>query len=271
MISAFRYELTRLASLRSSRRIPIAGVVAAAACGAAAGLAVSAEAAPETVAMLRLVAAVPVLVAAVLVGAAASGHERHYGMRAVTLAIVPRRAWLALAKTTVTSTLAAVTGVLGSFAAAAAYSAAIAWAYAGDSTLIPGDAAAGPVVEGLAPAAAAAAAAGLFGLAVGWLATWYRTAVALAVGVVALAVPLAAGWLAELPGVATLLDSAETAVRDMPVVSTLLNPPVLTTWPPLQFHVHPSPPTSLPTTALLAAVALVGVVVGAVRWQRGAN
>lgn len=268
MISAFRYELIRLASLRSSRRIPAIAVAVAAGCGVASGLAVSAGAALETIALLRLVAAVPVLVAAVLMGAGASGHEQCYRMRCVTLAVVPRRAWLALAKTTVTAVVCALVGVVGSLAAVAAYAAAIGWAYAGDSSLIPTEAAAGPVVEGLAPAAAAAAAAGLFGLAVGWLTKWYRTAVALAVGVVALAVPLAAGWLVKLPGVATLLDSAESALRDIPVVSTLLNPPVLTAWPPLQSHLHPTPPTSLPSIALLAAVALVGVVAGAVRWQR---
>ncbi len=189
-------------------------------------------------------------------------------MRTVTLAIVPRRARLAVAKTAVTVVFSALTGVVGSLAAAAAYSLAIAWAYAGDNTLIPRDAAAGPVVEGLAPSAAAAAAAGLFGLAVGWLAVWYRTAVTVAVAVVALAVPLAAGGLAKMPGVATLLGSAESALRGAPFVSTLLNPKVLTAWPPLRSTLHPTPPTSLPTTALLAAVALVGVVFGAVRWQR---
>jgi len=36
----------------------------------------------------------------------------------------------------------------------------------------------------------------------------------------------------------------------------------------LRSTLHPTPPTSLPTTVLLAAVALVGVVFGAVRWQR---
>jgi len=268
MISASRYELVRLASLRSSRRMPLVAVGAAGACGLAAGLAVSAESAPETVALLRLIAAVPVLVVAVLVGAAASGHERHFGMRAVTLAVVPRRAWVALAKAAVTVMLCAVTGVAGSLVAAAAYAGAIAWAYAGDETLTPATAAAGPVVAGLAPAAAAAAAAGLFGLAVGWLATWYRTTVSIAVGVVALVVPLAAGWMVKLPGVSTLLDSAETTLRRTPGVSTLLNPPVLTAWPPLRTHLHPTPPTSLPTTALLAALAVIGVVAGAVRAQR---
>jgi hypothetical protein len=268
MIAAFRYELSRLASLRSTRLIPLSAVVAAAVCGAASALAVSADAAPETVALVRLAAALPVLIAAVLLGAAASGHERHYGIRAVTLAVVPRRARLAIAKTVGTVLFSGLIGVAGSLAATGAYSFAIAWAYAGDSTLIPADATAGPIVAGLAPSAAAAAAAGLFGLAVGWLAVWYRTAVALAVGVVALAVPLAAGWLAKLPGVATLLGSAESAVRGLPMVSTLLNPRVLTAWPPLQSHIHPTPPTSLPTTALLAAMALIGVVAGAVRWQR---
>ena len=268
MISAFRYELIRLATLRSSRRLPPAAVAAAGACGLAAGLAVSAGAAPETIALVRLGAAVPVLVVAVVVGAAASGHERHFWMRAVTLAVVPRRAWVALAKTVMTVVVCALTGVVGSLVAAAAYAGAISWAYAGDETLAPATAAAGPGVEGLAPAAAAAAAAGLFGLAVGWLATWYRTTVSVAVGVVALAVPLAAGWVAKLPGVSGLLDSADTALHDTPGVSTLLNPPVLTAWPQLRSHLHPTPPTSLPATALLAAIALIGVLVGVVRSQR---
>ena len=268
MISALRYELIRFATLRSSRRMPLVAVGAAGACGLAAGLAVSAEAAPETVALLRLVAAVPVLVVAVVLGAAASGHERHYGVRAVTLAVVPRRARVALAKSTVTVLVCAVTGIAGSLLAAAAYAGAMTWAYAGDETLTPAAAAAGPVVEGLAPAAAAAVAAGLFGLAVGWLATWYRTTVFIAVAVTALAVPLAAGWVAKLPGVSGLLASADTALRHTHGVSTLLNPPVLTVWPPLRSHLHPTPPTSLATTALLAAVALIGVVAGAIRAQR---
>jgi len=143
MIAALHYELRRLASLRSTRRVPSVAVAAAATFGVASALAVSAAAAPETVALLRLAATLPILVAAVLLGASASGHERYHSMRTVTLAIVPRRARLAVAKTAVTVVFSALTGVVGSLAAAAAYSLAIAWAYAGDNTLIPRDAAAG--------------------------------------------------------------------------------------------------------------------------------
>lgn len=220
-------------------------------------------------AVLRLAGTLPALAAAVVLGAAASGHERHYGMRYVTLAVVPRRAWLTVAKGTVTALLCALTGALVAVSAALGYALALAWAYAGDRTLIPDGAAADPVVQGVAPAAAAAVAAGFFGLAVGWLTAWYRASVAVAVGVVALAVPLAAGRLVGVPGLAKALADAERGLRGTPVLSSLLNPRVLTAWPPLKSGLHPIPPTSLAATALLAAVALVGIVAGAVRWQRG--
>jgi hypothetical protein len=271
MIAAFRYECRRLATLRSARRVPLAAVLTAAALGLTSALAVSAGAAPGTTSMLRVAASLPILIASILIGASCSGHERHFGMRTVTLAIVPRRARLAIAKATITVFQTAVLGVVGSVTAAGVYSVTIAWAYAGDSTLVPADAVPGPVAAGLAPAAAAAAAAGLLGLAVGWLATWYRTSVAIAVAVVALAMPVAAGWLVKIPDVANALDTAETSLRSTPVLDGLLNPSVLSVWPRLSHftsRLHPTPPTSLATTALLTAVALVALTVGAVRWQR---
>jgi hypothetical protein len=235
----------------------------------AAALAVSAGVSERVVALLRLAGTLPALAAAVLLGAAASGHERHYGMRYVTLAIVPRRVWLTVAKTTLTALLSALTGALVALSGALGYALALAWAYAGDRTLIPDGAAADPVVQGVAPAAAAAMAAGLLGLAVGWLTAWYRASVAVAVAVVALAVPLAAGRLVSgLPGIAKVLTHAEHSLRTTPVLSALLNPRVLTAWPPLRSGVHPIPPTSLAATALLATVALLGVAAGAAKWQR---
>jgi hypothetical protein len=90
------------------------------------------------------------------------------------------------------------------------------------------------------------------------------------VAVVALAVPLAAGRIVTgLPSIAKGLTDAEQSLRDIPVLSSLLNPRMLTAWPPLKSGVHPIPPTSLAATALLAAVALLAVAVGATRWQRG--
>ncbi|ACU76217.1 hypothetical protein Caci_7391 [Catenulispora acidiphila DSM 44928] len=270
MIAAFRYELRRLGSLRATRRVPGGAAVVAAAFGVAAALAVSAGASERAVALLRLAGTLPALVAAVVLGAAASGHERHYEMRYVTLAVVPRRAWLAVAKVTLTAFVSALTGALVALAAALGYALALAWAFAGDRTLIPDGAAADPILQGVAPAAAAATAAGLFGLAVGWLTAWYRASVAVAVAVVALAVPLAAGRLMSgLPAIAKALTDAEDSLRTTPVLSSLLNPRVLTAWPPLKSGMHPIPPTSLAATALLAAVALLGIVVGAMRWQRG--
>ncbi|MEY9858917.1 hypothetical protein ABH935_004540 [Catenulispora sp. GAS73] len=270
MIAAFRYELRRLGSLRATRRVPGGAAVAAAAFGVAAALAVSAGASERVVALLRLAGTLPALAAAVVLGAAASGHERHYAMRYVTLAVVPRRAWLTVAKTTLTALLSALSGALVALSAALGYALALAWAYAGDRTLIPDGAAADPVLQGVAPAAAAATAAGLFGLAVGWLTAWYRASVAVAVAVVALAVPLAAGrMLTGLPSVAKVLTDAEQSLRTTPVLSSLLNPRVLTAWPPLKSGMHPIPPTSLAATALLAAVALLAVGAGAARWQRG--
>ena len=269
MIAAFRFELRRAGSLRATRLVSGGAAVVAAAFGVAAALAVSAGASERVVALLRLAGTLPALVAAVVLGAAASGHERHYGMRYVTLAVVPRRGWLAVAKAAVAALLSALTGALVALAAALGYALALAWAYAGDRTLIPDGAAADPVLQGVAPAAAAATAAGLFGLAVGWLATWYRLSVAVAVAVVALAVPLAAGrLLTGVPGVAKALADAEQSLRTTPVLSSLLNPRVLTAWPPLKSGVHPIPPTSLAATALLAVVALLGVAACARRWQR---
>jgi len=270
MIAAFRYELRRLGSLRATRRVPGGAAVVAAAFGVAAALAVSAGASERAVALLRLAGTLPALAAAVVLGAAASGHERHYAMRYVTLAVVPRRAWVSVAKATLTALVSALTGAIVALAAALGYALALAWAYAGDRTLIPDGAAADPVLQGVAPAAAAATAAGLFGLAVGWLTAWYRASVALAVAVVALAVPLAAGrLLSGLPSLARALTDAEQSLRTTPVLSSLLNPRVLTAWPPLRSGVHPIPPTSLAATALLATVALLGMAAGAVRWQRG--
>lgn len=269
MIAAFRFEMRRLRSLRSTRRVPGVAAAVAAGLGVAAALAVSAGASEPVVALFRLAGTLPGLGAAVLIGAAASGHERHHEMRFVTLAVVPRRAWLTLAKTTLTMLLTALTGAVGALAAALGYALALAWAYAGDRTLIPDGAAADPVVQGVAPAAAAATAAGLLGLAVGWLARWYRTSVVVTVAVVALGLPLAAGrLLAGLPAVGDGLARAEQSLRDTPVLSALLNPRVLTAWPPLRSGLHPIPPTSLAATALLGAVALVGLVAGAVKWQR---
>lgn len=270
MIAAFRYELRRMGSLRATRRVPGGAALVAAAFGVAAALAVSAGASERAVALLRLAGVLPALAASVMLGAAASGHERHYAMRYVTLAVVPRRAWLTIAKATLISLLCAVTGALVALSAALGYALALAWAYAGDRTLIPEGAAADPVLQGVAPAAAAAVAAGLFGLAVGWLASWYRVSVLVAVAVVALAVPLAAGRLITgLPSIAKALADTEQSLRNIPVLSSLLNPRVLTAWPPLRSGMHPIPPTSLAATALLAAVALLAVVVGATRWQRG--
>ena len=270
MIGAFRYELRRLVSLRATRRVPTGAAVLAAVLGVAAALAVSAGASEPVVAVLRLAGTLPALAAAVLLGATASGHEERYAMRFVTLAVVPRRGRSALAKGTLTALLCALTGALVALCAAAGYTVALAWAYAGDRTLIPGGDAADPVLQGVAPAAAAASAAGLFGLAVGWLTEWYRTSVALAVVVAALAVPLIAGrLLTSLPGVAKILADAEKSLRDLPGLATFLNPRVLTTWPPLKSGLHPAPPTSLAATALLATMALLGVVAGAVKWQRG--
>ncbi|WP_194895778.1 hypothetical protein [Catenulispora pinisilvae] len=270
MIAAFRYELRRLGSLRATRRVPGGAAVVAAAFGVAAALAVSAGASERIVALLRLAGTLPALAAAVVIGAASSGHERHHEMRYVTLAVVPRRAWLTVAKATLTALLSALTGVLVALAAALGYALALAWAYAGDRTLIPDGAAADPVLQGVAPAAAAAMAAGLFGLAIGWLTAWYRVSVAVAVAVVALAVPVAAGrLLTGMPGVAKALTDAEQSLRNTPVLSSLLNPRVLTAWPPLKSGVHPLPPTSLAATALLATVALLGIAAGAMRWQRG--
>jgi hypothetical protein len=270
MIAAFRYELRRWGSLRAGRRVPGGAAVIAGVLGVSAALAVSAGASEAVVALFRLAGTLPALGAAVLIGAAASGHERHHGMRYVTLAVVPRRAWLALAKTTLTVLFSALTGALVALSAALGYALALAWAYAGDRTLIPDGAAADPVLQGVAPTAAAATAAGLFGLAVGWLTAWYRTSVVVAVAVVALGTPLAAGRLvAALPGIADAFGNAEQSLRDTPVLSALLNPRVLTAWPPLKSGVHPIPPTSLAATTLLAAVALLGIVAGAVKWQRG--
>jgi hypothetical protein len=269
MIAAFRYELRRLASLRATRRVPAAAAALAAAFGVAAALAVSAGAGDRVVALFRLAGTLPALAAAVVIGAAASGHERHHSMRFVTLAVVPRRAWLTLAKTTFTVLLSAVTGALVALAAALAYALALAWAYAGDRTLIPDGSAADPVWQGVAPAAAAATAAGLLGLAVGWLARWYRASVVVTVAVVVLGTPLAAGHLLSLvPAFGDGLARAEHSLRHTPVLSALLNPPVLTAWPPLRSGLHPIPPTSLAATVLLAAVALLGLVGGAVKWQR---
>jgi hypothetical protein len=270
MIAAFRYEIRRLGSLRATRRVPGGAALVAAAFGVAAALAVSAGASERVVALLRLAGTLPALAAAVVLGAAASGHERHHAMRFVTLAVVPRRAWLTVAKATLTALVSALTGALVALAAALGYALALAWAYAGDRALIPDGAAADPVLQGVAPAAAAAAAAGLFGLAVGWLTAWYRLSVAVAVAVVVLAVPLAAGRLVTgLPSVAKALTDAEESLRTTPVLSSLLNPRVLTAWPPLKSGVHPIPPTSLAATALLAALALLSVAAGATRWQRG--
>lgn len=269
MIAAFRFELRRLGSLRATRRVPGGAAVVAAGFGVAAALAVSAGTSERVVALLRLAGVLPALAAAVVLGAAASGHERHYAMRYVTLAVVPRRAWLAVAKTTLTAFLSALTGALVALSAALGYALALAWAYAGDRALIPDGAGADPVLQGVAPAAAAAAAAGLLGLAVGWLTAWYRASVAVAVAAVVLAVPLAAGVLVRrLPGIARVLTHAEHSLVTTPVLSSLLNPRVLTAWPPLRSGVHPIPPTSLAATALLAAVALLGVAAGAARWQR---
>lgn len=270
MIAAFRYELRRMGSLRASRRVPGGAALVAAAFGVAAALAVSAGASERVVALLRLAAVLPALVAAVVLGAAASGHERHYAMRDVTLAIVPRRAWLSVAKATLVAFLSVLTGAVVALSAALGYALALAWAYAGDRTLIPDGATADPVLQGVAPTAAAAMAAGLFGLAVGWLAVWYRASVAVAVAVVALALPLAAGRLVSgLPAIAKALTGTEESLRDVPVLSSLLNPRVLTAWPPLKSGLHPIPPTSLAATALLGAVALLGMAVGAAKWQRG--
>ncbi|GAA2001791.1 hypothetical protein [Catenulispora subtropica] len=270
MIAAFRYELRRLGSLRATRRVPMVAAAVAAGLGVAAALAVSAGAAERVVAMFRLAGTLPALVAAVVIGASASGHERHYRMRYVTLAVVPRRAWLTLAKSTFTILLSALTGALVALAAALGYALALAWAYAGDRTLIPDGAAADPVLQGVAPAAAAATAAGLLGLAVGWLTSWYHASVLVAAAFVVVGTPLAAGRLVtELPAVGDGLARAEQSLRDTPVLSALLNPRVLTAWPPLRSGLHPIPPTSLAATALLAAVALLGLVAGAVKWQRG--
>lgn len=269
MIAAFRYEMRRLGSLRATWRVLGVAAAVAAGLGLAAALAVSAGASERVVALFRLGGTLPALGAAVVLGAAASGHERHYGMRYVTLAVVPRRAWLTVAKTTVTALLCALTGAVVALSAALAYALALAWAYAGDRTLIPDGAAAEPVLQGVAPAAAAATAAGVFGLAVGWLTRWYRTSVVVAVAVVGLGLPLAAGrLLTGLPAVSDGLARTEQSLRDTPVLSALLNPRVLTAWPPLRSGLHPIPPTSLAATTLLAAVALVGLVAGAVKWQR---
>jgi hypothetical protein len=277
MIAAFRYELRRLATLRSSRRIPVVAILLAAGCGMASALAVSADSDPRTASALRLAAAVPILVAAALLGTASSGHEYRYAMRSVTLAVVPRRTRLAIAKAAVIAAYTAPIGALASVATAEMYSLGIDWAYAGDYTLVPADAIPAAITAGLVPAAAAAVAAGLLGLAIGWLIRWYRTAVTAAVAVVAFAVPIAAGWLARLPGVADALGTAEDSLRTTPTLDGLLNPQVLAAWPNLPrlatgLHVaefHATPPTSLATTALLAAVALIAVVAGAFRWQRG--
>ena len=269
MIAAFRYELRRSGSLRATRRVPGSAAVVAAAFGLAAALAVSAGASEHAVALLRLAGTLPALAAAVVLGAASSGHERHYAMRYVTLAVVPRRAWLSIAKITLTALLSAATGALVALSAALGYALALAWAYAGDRTLIPDGAAADPVLQGVAPAAAATTAAGLFGLAVGWLTAWYRASVAVAVAVVALAVPLAAGRLVSgLPSLAKALTGAEDSLRTTPVLSSLLNPRVLTAWPPLKSGMHPIPPTSLAATVLLAVVAVLAVAAGAVKWHR---
>jgi hypothetical protein len=270
MIAAFRYELRRLSSLRATRRVSGGAAVVAAALGVAAALAVSAGAPERVVALLRLAGTLPALAAAVVLGAACSGHERQHAMRYVTLAVVPRRASLAVAKATLTALLSALTGALVALAAALGYALSLAWAYAGDRTLIPDGAAADPVLQGVAPAAAAATAAGLFGLAMGWLTAWYRASIGVAVAVVAVAVPLAAGrMLTRFPGLAKALTDAEQSLRTTPVLSSLLNPRVLTAWPPLKSGVHPLPPTSLAATALLATVALLSIAAGATKWQRG--
>jgi hypothetical protein len=269
MIAAFRYELGRLGSLRATRRVSVVAAVVAGALGVAGALAVSAGAGERVVALFRLAGTLPALAAAVLIGAAASGHERRHAMRFVTLAVVPRRAWVTLAKTTFTALLSAFTGAVVALAAALGYTLALAWAYAGDRTLIPDGDAADPVLQGLAPAAAAATAAGLLGLAVGWLARWYRTSVVLTVLLVALGTPLVAGHLLTwVPAAGERLARAERTLRETPVLSAFLNPRVLTAWPPLRSGLHPIPPTSLAATAFLAAVALLGLVVGAVKWQR---
>lgn len=299
MIAAFRYELLRLATLRTTSRLPLAAVAAAAFLGVASALAVSADASPRTVALLRLLAVLPVLGVAAALGAQSSGEERHHRLRAVTLAVVPHRFRLAAAKAGTVALLSALVGALGSVAAAAGYSLAIAWAYAGDRTLIPESAVADPMIRGLAPAAAAAAAAGLFGLALGWLTLWYRTAVGVSVAAVVLAAPLAAGRLAHRTDFVSLLGNIESAIRVLPGVGTLLNPRILSVWPTsgagslgtgslgsgsistlgatgLASHVghvgntglSPMPPTSLATTVLIAALALVGLVAGVVKWQR---
>src|ERR1051326_5194303 len=112
MIAAFRYELFRSGSLRSGRRVPGGAAAVAGALGGVGALALSAGVSEAVVALFRLAGTLPALGAAVLIGAAASGHERHHGMRFVTLAVVPRRAWLALAKTTLTVLFSALTGAL---------------------------------------------------------------------------------------------------------------------------------------------------------------
>jgi hypothetical protein len=269
MIAAFRYEIIRLATLRTSRRVPSLALGAALCLGIASALAVSADAAPRTVALIRLLAALPVLAASVVLGVQSSGEERHHRLRAVTLAVVPHRTRLAVAKAATVAVGGAVMGALGSLAASAGYSLAIAWAYAGDRTLIPDDAVAAPMARGLMPAAAAAAAAGLLGVAVGWLTLWYRTAIGVAVAAVVLAAPVAAGRLAHRSDVAAVLGRIESAVRALPGVGGVLNPRILSVWPGARATgVNPMPPTSLATTALIAALAMVLLVAGAVKWQR---
>lgn len=276
MIAAFRYEVRRLTSLRSSSRIPVIATVLAAVFGLVAALAASAGANFATFTALRLTAAVPVLIAAVLLGAASSGHEYRYGMRSVTCAVIPGRARGVVAKIVVTAATTALLGLAASTVAAALYSGGIAWAYAGDESLVPARAVPSAITAGLVPAAAAAIAAGFLGLTVGWLARWYRTGVGLAVAFVVLAVPIVAGWIAALPGVSGALAAAENTLRKTPVLDGLLNPHALAAWPNLSrvgggLHLaalHPAPPNSLATTALMAVVALITLLVGVARWQR---
>lgn len=268
MIAALRYEIIRLATLRATGRVPAVAVAVAACLGVASALAVSAEASPHTVALLRLLAALPILGAAAVLGVQSSGEERHHRLRAVTLAVVPHRFRLAAAKAATVALVGALVGAVGSVAASAGYSLAIAWAYAGDRTLIPDGAIAAPMVKGLVPAAAAAAAAGLFGLALGWLTLWYRTTVGAAVAAVVLAAPLAAGRLAHRADFSRVLGAIESAIRVLPGVGALLNPRILSVWPSGRAGFAPMPPTSLATTVLIGALALVGLVAGAFKWQR---
>ena len=117
-------------------------------------------------------------------------------------------------------------------------------------------------------APAAAAAAGLFGLALGWLTLWYRTTVGAAVAAVVLAAPLAAGRLAHRADFSRVLGAIESAIRVLPGVGALLNPRILSVWPSGLVGFAPMPPTSLATTVLIGALALVGLVAGVFKRQR---